>query len=161
MAYRHLVACFACLAALASGCGSPSQPAANSGGSATESHDHAHDHAAPASLADAVAQIKTHLTTVKDAFAAGKPDDCDDALHELAEILEQVPDVAAKEKLPEADVAAIKTASSALMDALMKIHDGFHDANAKGSTYDDVKSVLEEQLAALEAKLPAASGTAQ
>ncbi len=159
MAYRHLALCFACLTALASGCGTQSPPAANSGGTATEAH--AHVHAAPANLADAVTQIKTHLTTVKDAFAAGKPDDCDDALHELAEILEQVPDVAAKDKLPEADVAAIKTASSALMDALMKIHDGFHDADAKGSTYDDVKSVLEEQLGALEAKLPASSGAAQ
>lgn len=122
------------------------------GTSSSEAHDHGHEHPRPASLADGVAQIKTHLKSVEDAFANNKPQECDDALHELAEILDVLPQVAADSDLPKESWEEVKKASGGLFDALMKIHEGFHGENAQGATYSDVKSAIDENLAVLESK---------
>lgn len=127
--------------------------------SESHEHEHDHDHARPASLADGVAQIKTHVKTVEEAFANNKPQECDDALHELAEILEVLPDVAAESDMPKESWEEVKKASAGLFDAMMKIHEGFHGEDAKGASYNDVKTAIDENLAVLEAQASAGSAT--
>lgn len=116
----------------------------------------------PASLADGVATLHGLRDSVKAAFDAGKPNECDGALHEAAEILSVLPEVAKDEgKLAEDGLETVKTASKDLFDQFMKIHEGFHgheeqpksgegEPNAYDAVADNINAAL-DQLSSLNA----------
>lgn len=96
--------------------------------------------------------------SVKAAFDAGDPHACDGALHEAADILSALPQIAFDEGTLGAEgVATVQTSSKNLFDQFMKIHHGFHgDEEAAApdesqpNAYDAVASQMDTALAALK-----------
>jgi hypothetical protein len=105
----------------------------------------------PETYAAAVTQIKQYRDQIRDAFAAGTPEQCDEALHHAAHVLEHVPDLAIAD-LKEVDVAAVKSASVELTELLAKIHEGFH-GNQPEATFEELSDKINAAIAALEAKV--------
>ena len=152
-----------CVVMLASfslaGCGNGE--ASNSNGSAGDhdhDHDHGHDHdehghAHPESLAEALTQVEELYAEMKAAFAEDDLEKADGPLHEIGHVLEALPELAAKESLPEADQEQIKTAAEALLDRYGEVDERIH--GGEGKSYDDVAAQVDEAIATLKAiKLP-------
>ena len=149
-----LANCILGLALLGLVCGcTSSTPTAEKGG---EEHHHDHDHGhRPESYTAALASIKHARDEVKAAFDAGTPNACDDALHEVAEVLDVLPDVAAETSLPKEDWQVVKDQSKLLFDQFMKIHNGFHGDSNKGASFDSVSEEINKAIGVLESKVAA------
>lgn len=80
----------------------------------------------PASVAEGVAGLQKARDTIKAAFEAGTPHDCDMALHEAANIVSSLEEVAKEEGLSTEAVETVKTSCKELYGHLSTIHDGFH-----------------------------------
>jgi len=119
-----------------------------------ESHDHDshsdHAHGEPASLADAVTEVERLRGEIQAAFAAGDLDKADGPVHELGHLLEELPEVAAKESLAEADQQQIKQSVDALMDSFAALDERVHGGDSAGKSYDEVASQIESALAELK-----------
>lgn len=163
----------ACMAL--AGCNASSPPAAISASTsqAKEDHDHDHDghdhmagkhaehkhnheagHAAedePTSYADAVKKVDVLCGAAKDAFAAKDMEKADIPVHKLGHVLEDIPELAAKESLPAEDQEAVKKAVEELFDCFGKIDDKLH--GHEGKTYDEVATRIDAALQTLRSKL--------
>jgi hypothetical protein len=115
-----------------------------------EQHDHTHD--APSSYSAAVAEIKKCRDEVQQAFDAGTPDACDDALHVAAEALDAMAGLAEKSNFAMEDVKAVKGAAKELFDHFAEIHRGFH-GGGEGASFADVAEKIDEGIAVLDSKL--------
>ena len=114
---------------------------------------------APKVKALAVADVSAGLSrltelrdAIKAAFDAGTPHECDGALHEASDILNDLPAVAANQGLDEEAQGKVKSASAKLFEALMVIHEGFHGhggATADENAYEGVAEDIEAGLQAL------------
>ena len=146
----------ALLCLLASGCSPTSTAAKTEGGEQAEEHHH-HDHGhRPKSYVAALDQIKHARDEIKAAFDAGTPNECDNALHEVAEVLEALPEVAAETDLPKEDWQVVKDQSRHLFDQFMRIHDGFHgESSSEGTSFDSVADEINTSIETLESKIAA------
>jgi hypothetical protein len=160
------IACFA-----VAGCSASNPPAAPSASApAKDDHDHDHDpmagkhsdhkhdhgagHAAedePASYADAVQKVDALCGATKDAFAAKDMEKADIPVHKLGHVLEDIPELAAKESLSAEDQEAIKKAVEELFDCFGKIDDKLH--GNEGKSYDEVAARIDAALQTLRSKL--------
>ena len=123
-------------------------------------HEHAHDHhdAHAGDLSAAVARIDRLLQSVEDHFAEGTPAKADDALHELGELTERLPGLAAETDLPETEWTKVRESASRLFEQLDKIHAEFHTEGSITLDYRSFKSAIDAErsaLAAVVAQLPA------
>ena len=146
------------LAALATGCTSSSDDTTATASTGDNSEDHHHDHGhRPESYTAALHQIEDACKEIKAAFDAGTPQECDEALHVVSEVLDVLPEVAAETDMPKDDWQIVKDQSQHLFDQFMKIHDGFHGDGKEGVSYDSVAGEIDTALEALQSKI-AASG---
>ena len=137
---------------LAVGCQPEAATSSNANGT---SADNANSHEGmPENYAEAVAQLKECRDSVKNAFAAGTPDDCDTALHDAVHVLEHVPELAAE--LPEEDAATVKSTRDELFSLLEQIHDVVHPGSEKSEadiSYDDLSTKIDDAIKVLESKI--------
>lgn len=111
------------------------------------------------SIAAGVAKLKTLNGTIKAAFDAGTPHECDGALHEAAEIVKVLSTTANDEGLTAAGLETVNTNAKVLFDSFMQIHEGFHShgedhdhevEDAEKNAYEQVADSISEALTALE-----------
>lgn len=122
--------------------------------SSPEEEHHHHDHGhRPKSYNAALTQIKHARDEVKAAFDAGTPNACDDALHEVSEVLDVLPEVAAETDLPKEDWQVVKDQSKILFEQFTKIHDGFHGGDKQGASFDSVADEINKAIEVLESKV--------
>ena len=115
--------------------------------------DAGHDHKLE-SLSVGIAQIKGYRDEVKAAFDAGKPSDCDGALHDVAHVLDALPSAGDVASMSAEDQEVVKTASKELFGLFMKIHDGFHgEANVETNAYDAVAADMDKAIETLSSKV--------
>jgi len=136
------------------GCTESTPSSSPTSGGEEEHHHHDHGHR-PESYSAALAQIKHARDDIKAAFDAGTPNACDDALHEVSEVLDVLPEVAAETDLPKEDWQVVKDQSKHLFDQFMKIHDGFHGESKQGATFDSVADEINKAIEVLESKVAA------
>ena len=110
--------------------------------------------AGPQTLAEAVTQLEGIRDTIKTAFEAGTPKDCDSAVHDAWDIVEKLPALATDAGLSAEGLDGVNTAAKSLQDAMMKIHEGFHGGTADTSSYDAVKDSMNEAIASLTSLTP-------
>ncbi|MFO0428386.1 MAG: hypothetical protein ACK526_17595 [Planctomyces sp.] len=139
------------------GCGQSAPPAAPPGtaggehGHGDHGHDHGHDeeHAhSHDSLAGAVAELSKLRDTIKDGFAKNDIDAAHGPLHDVGHILELIPELAEKEKLPAESVTAIKAAVETLFTAFGDVDKGMH--GQEGVKYSDVSAKVDEAVEVLK-----------
>ena len=112
----------------------------------------------PASVAEGVATLSSLRDTIKAAFDAGTPHECDDALHEAADIVTQLASVAGDEGMRQESMTVVETESKNLFQQFMKIHEGFHaegEATTEGNAYDSVADAITTSLEALQGAVDA------
>ncbi len=137
------------------GCGpSPQpQPAAPQTHDHDHDHGHAHDHddasVAPTDFSASVAVLRGHFETIRDAFTESDPDKAHDPLHEVGNVLEQLPELAAKAGLMEQDLAKAQAAVAAMFEAYGKIDQAIHDGEQ--ADYEAVREKLDQGMADLDA----------
>ena len=112
----------------------------------------------PTSVAEGVARLGELRDTIKSAFDAGTPHECDDALHEAFDITTSMPGLAQNEGFTAEALASVKSGTEKLAAQLMKIHDGFHDHGdakeahvdeSEGNVYESVADDINEALESL------------
>ncbi len=112
---------------------------------ADDAHAHAHEQ-----LSVYVGQIKGFRDSVKTAFEAGTPKDCDGALHEAIHVLDEISHATDFDQLSAEDQDAAKASAKALFDSFMTIHDGFHGGEVDANAYDPVKDDMNTSIETLE-----------
>ena len=102
-------------------------------------------------VAKGLTQLQTHRDTIKAAFDAGTPKECDSALHDAFDLVTNLPAIAEAEGLSADAVATVKKASTELMEQFNKIHEGFHDHGEPTETpsFDSVAEGIDTALASL------------
>jgi hypothetical protein len=114
-------------------------------------HEHGdHDDEHHESYADAVAELDQLRGEVKDALAAGDLKKADGPVHEIGHILEELPELAAKETELATD-DTIKPAVDDLFECFNDIDLKLHDDGA-GKTYDEVADRIDAAIATLRSK---------
>jgi hypothetical protein len=123
-------------------------------------HEHEHEHAhesRPESFAAAVTQLVAHRDAIRTAIESGKPADAHDPLHEVAELLDSFPDIAAETDLSKEDWEAVKAATDRLFDSFGVVDESFHKKDGdKKAAYESVADDIEESMEAIESRLPLA-----
>jgi hypothetical protein len=104
------------------------------------------------SFEQAVAQLQQHRDAVRDAFAAGTPDACHDALHQVGHLLGDLPKIAEASGLSEEQQAAVTEAAGKLMTAFGEIDKTMHGA-ADGADYAAVESDVDAAMETLTSTL--------
>ena len=119
-------------------------------------HDHEHGHGhLPESLHAAVAELTSIREAVRAAILEGDPDDAHDPLHEVGELLEALPDIAAETDLPKEEWDAVKAANERLFDAFGAIDKAYHTKDGdKKAAYENVAGELEEAIEEIRSRLP-------
>ena len=116
-------------------------------------HGHGEDgHEHPENLADAVAQIATMSTSIKDAFKED-PDGgtAHDDLHEIAHLLDDAKALAEKDESLSDDVKTnVIESVDTLFNAFNDVDEGMHHDD-KGAKYPDVAEKIDAAVAALQA----------
>lgn len=105
------------------GC-TPSQPSTKSSGSTGKGAAHSHEHAAPATLPEALKQLSAHAETIGKAFLAETPNDAHDSLHDVGYVLESFP-ILAKD-LSDEKKAAIKKSADELFECFGALDETMH-----------------------------------
>lgn len=118
-------------------------------------HDHDHEHAdRPESLHAAVAELTEVRDTIREAILNGDPNDAHDPLHEVGELLEAIPDIAAETDLPKPEWDAVNAANDELFDAFGTIDKAFHTKDGdKKAAYEGVTEKLDNAIEAIRSRL--------
>lgn len=119
-----------------------------------ESHGDSQAHSEPESLADAVAEIERLRGAIDQGFAAGDLDQADGPVHEIGHLIEELPELAAKESVSEEDQQQVKQAVDSLMDSFAALDERVHGGASAGKSYDDVASQVDDAMAILRAIEP-------
>jgi len=90
----------------------------------------------PETFVEAVAVIEQQGASIIDAFKGGTPDDAHDALHEIGHVIEELPELAMKEKFSAELNEKVNSATEKLMNAFGTLDDSMH--GGKGKSLDDV-----------------------
>lgn len=122
-------------------------------------HDHDHEHGhRPDSLHEAVDHLAEIEEAVSKAIMSGDAEAADEPLHEVVDLLNAIPEIAAETDLPKEEWEAVKAASKRLFNAYKVIHDEFHGKDGKDSdkqaAYEKVSSELTEALEEIRSRLP-------
>jgi len=152
IAPRLLPVLLGCLVTPLVGCGGATSE------TSAEAHDHGHDHEhdhRPESLHAAVAELTEMRDRVRDAILDGDPNDAHDPLHDVGELLEAIPDIAAETDLPKEEWDAVNTANDELFDAFGAIDKAFHTKDGdKKAAYEGVAEQLDGAIEAIRSRLP-------
>lgn len=142
------------LAVAASGCG-PAESAGDAD-SGDHGHDHDHDHGdRPESLQAAVDKLTSIRDTVRTAMLEGDANAAHGPLHEVGELLDALPDVAAETDLAEEDWNAVQAATDELRIAFAAIDKAFHTKDAdKKAAYEQVADELDDAIEDIRSRLP-------
>lgn len=103
-------------------------------------------HVEVTTYSEAVAQLSKFRDEIKVAFDNGAPDGAHDALHEIGEVIEALPALAAKQgDVDQAAAADIKGAQKTLMDAFGKLDGVLHGGEAieYSSIGPDIQTALD------------------
>lgn len=150
---RYLSVFFVLFAAPLIGCGdATSQVEATA---QEHEHDHDHDHAdQPESMHAAVAELTEIRDTIRDAILNGDPHDAHGPLHEIGELLEAIPSIAAETDLPKEEWDAVNAANEELFDAFGAIDKAFHTKDGdKKAAYEGVAEKLDEAIESMHSRL--------
>lgn len=147
-----LLACYLALSIGSLGCQSTSETAKEDDG---HEHGHDHDHAdVSMTFQDAVAELTAMRDQISNAIENDDPELAHNPLHEVSEILEAIPELAADTDLPESEWQQVKAETERLFDAFSKIDSAFHKQGSdKKAVYEEVKASINEGVANLEAML--------
>ena len=132
------------------------QPAEQAQDGSDHGHPHGHDHAhsdGPKSFEDAIAKL---INIEKEIHAAIDKDDLElahEPLHEVGDLLKQVPELAADTDLSESDWTDVKEDVDRLSQAFDDVDSAFHQDGDKKAAYDEAKSTIDEGIKNLNAKL--------
>ena len=121
------------------GCGTTANSTTSAG---TSDKEHA-----PATFAEALAQLATQKTNIQGAFEKSDPESAHDDLHTIGHLLESLPALAKKSGIAEADMPAVKEAVDALFDAFGKLDETLHGGDE--TPYKDVSEKIDTALSAL------------
>lgn len=111
--------------------------------------------AGPANLTEAVDHLREHCGTIKAAFDAGTPHECDSALHQAAKVVQQLGTLAGEQGRSAETIESINAEGKKLFEQFMLIHEGFHGDGELGHSYEDVEEPINSALAALQATVDA------
>jgi len=115
-------------------------------------HDHGHDHEHEhehESLAAALTELTKLRDTIRDGFAKNDIDAAHDPLHEVGHVLEEIPELAEKEKLPAEAITIIKASVEELFDAFGAVDKGMH--GGESVKYSDVSGKIDAAVTAITA----------
>lgn len=130
-------------------------------GCGAQSHDHTHDHhAGPETFAEAVADLQKVRDLTRDAFAAGDPERCHHALHEVGELLEAIPQLAAESELAETSWNEVKLASDNLFTSFGMVDQTLHSGKPDTTVYSKVAADIDSAIESLLAKTKEAEAAA-
>ena len=127
-----------------------------------DQHDHDHeahgdedDHVHSESFAEVLTEVEELFAEIKTAFAADDLDTADGPVHGIGHLLEELPQLAAKESPSESDRQQVKQAVDSLMDGFAAVDERIHAGEGAGKSYDEVATEIDEAIAKLKAiKLP-------
>lgn len=150
-----LAATFVLSTPLLFGCNSgTSETAAGAHAGHDHGHDHEHGHR-PDSLHEAVEQLAGIEIAISEAITSGDVDAAHGPLHEVGELLQAIPEVAAETDLPKEEWEAVKAATDRLFGAYAVIDKAFHVKDGdKQAAYEQVASELTEALEEIRSRLP-------
>lgn len=159
--YSLRLTCFVSVALIGTiGCQQENSTVSSEGQGHGHEHGHGHDHdhhARPASFTAAVAQLGEIRDEVRSAMEGGSPDDAHHPLHEVGELLQILPEVAADTDLPRDKWDEAKAETDKLFDAFGVIDAAFHKADGdKPAAYAQVAETIDASIANLQALLPLA-----
>lgn len=153
-----------CLGATVVGCAkAPTMPPAaakssHDGHGHGDDHDHGdHDH--PTTLAAGIAALAQAATAVKEHLAADASDEADDAVHGLGHLLEDLPGLVRKEKLPAEAEAAATAAIDELFECFDKLDTALHAEPGKGDSPKEVHASIAERIEKAIGSIRAAART--
>jgi ElaB/YqjD/DUF883 family membrane-anchored ribosome-binding protein len=109
--------------------------------------DHDHDHDEPTSFADGVAKLKSLGEDLADKLANNAGEAADDAVHDIAHLLEAVREHATKAGLTDAATKALDE----LEECFGKVDEAFHSAGENADPKKVLESVKERLDAAFKA----------
>lgn len=107
-----------------------------------------HDHAAPATFADAVKQLVSIRDTIKSAFAKNDAEAAHGPLHDVGHVLEAMNKLMDAASLDEKQKETAKTSVELLFANYGKVDSLMH--GDKGEKYEDVAVKIDEAVKALE-----------
>jgi hypothetical protein len=142
------------LAMSATGCGSPTTPPAGSpkpgpAADAAHSDDHGHDHGDhvhPATLAEGVEQLQKALATITTSLATGAKDAADEAVHEVAHILEDLEGLVEKQDVTAELKETGRAAVGELNECFDKLDQALHAAEGEGESAVKVLGSVTERI---------------
>lgn len=139
-----------------SGCGPGTQGEETDAEAHGHHHDHDHEHGhRPDSLHEAVEHLTEIQKEIRSALESSDAEAAHEPLHEVAELLKAVPDIAAETDLPKEHWEAVKTASDRLFDAYAVIDKAFHAKDGdKQAAYEQVAGELTKALDEIRLRLP-------
>lgn len=100
-----------------------------------------------ADFAAVVTGLQQEYEAIRDAFRAGDKGKADGPLHQVGHTLEALPELAAKAKLGEQDVAAAKSAATVMFEAYGEIDEAIH--GGKDPDYGAAADKLDKAMAEL------------
>ena len=138
------------------GCGQESSTEQTGGHDHDHGHDHHHDHGhRPHSMHEAVAELTEMHDAIRTAILDGKPGKAHDPLHEVGELLEILPDIAAETDLEKEDWDKVKAANEKLFDAFGAIDKTYHvEGGDKKAAYEKSADQINESLELIRSMLP-------
>lgn len=139
------------------GCGPSGSHAPDANQAASHNHDD-HDHgdhvdqdaaSGPKDFPAGVAALRDNYEAIRDAFQAGDMDKAHQPLHDVGALLETLPELAGKATLRDAELASVKSAVAAMLDAYGEIDGAMH--LGKQPDYAAVADKLDKGIADLQA----------
>ena len=132
------------------GCGG-TQTAAPSPSVDQHDHEHeapgdGHEHAHPESFAETLKEVEELRAEIQTAFAAGDLAKADGPVHAVGHLLEELPELAAKESLSEAEQHQVKQSIGRLMDSFAALDERVHGGDGTGKSYDEVAVQIDAAL---------------
>ncbi len=133
------------------GCYKPDTATGSTAGQTEDGHDHEgheHDHA-NMSFSAAISELEELSGTISESMAKDDADAAHDPLHEVGDLLEQLPELAKKDGLSQADQKTVNGAVAKLMDAYGAVDAIMH--GEEGKSWDEVKDEIDEATKTLTA----------
>jgi len=135
------------------------QPANDREAAASAGHHHEHEEGQrPESYEQAVQKIETWAEEIASAFSRNAPKESDAALHELGEVLQQLPEIAGDSSLNKVDWQAVKEAGERLFEIYGRLDGTIHapgdQQQEPAQAFSQEQSAIESALAVLREKVP-------
>jgi hypothetical protein len=109
-----------------------------------------HAHGNAKSLGDALAKVERLRNAIQVAFAAKDLATADGPVHEIGHLLEELPELAAKESLSAKDQQQVKQSVDSLMKSFAALDERVHGGDGAGKSYDDVAGQIDSALTQLK-----------